>query len=159
MDQFKYKRMTLEAELALAETSVLQAQASLDARAESMQPLLPLIERLSLFPAETLLAIPARPEETLRGVLVLRAKTTTPATQEPAVTAAAAPAPPPPPTATDLAGGPASASLTPLPTPSASASASAAPTVTANGANTNRPPVNPGGTGTKPSTLGGIPLH
>ena len=93
------------------------------------------------------------------GVLVLRAKTTTPATQEPAVTAAAAPAPPPPPTATDLAGGPASASLTPLPTPSASASASAAPTVTANGANTNRPPVNPGGTGTKPSTLGGIPLH
>jgi murein hydrolase activator len=49
-----------------------QAQASLDARAESMQPLLPLIERLSLFPAETLLAVPARPEATLRGVLVLR---------------------------------------------------------------------------------------
>jgi septal ring factor EnvC (AmiA/AmiB activator) len=49
-----------------------QAQASLDARAESMQPLLPLIERLSLFPAETLLAVPAQPEETLRGVLVLR---------------------------------------------------------------------------------------
>jgi murein hydrolase activator len=49
-----------------------QAQASLDAPAETMQPLLPLIERLSLFPAETLLAIPAPPEETLRGVLVLR---------------------------------------------------------------------------------------
>ena len=49
-----------------------QAQASLDAPAETMQPLLPLIERLSLFPAETLLAIPAQPEETLRGVLVLR---------------------------------------------------------------------------------------
>jgi septal ring factor EnvC (AmiA/AmiB activator) len=49
-----------------------QAQASLDAHAETMQPLLPLIERLSLFPAETLLAIPAQPEETLRGVLVLR---------------------------------------------------------------------------------------
>jgi murein hydrolase activator len=49
-----------------------QAQASLDAHAETMQPLLPLIERLSLFPAETLLAMPAQPEETLRGVLVLR---------------------------------------------------------------------------------------
>ena len=36
-----------------------------------MQPLLPLIERLSLFPAETLLAVPASPEQTLRGVLVL----------------------------------------------------------------------------------------
>jgi murein hydrolase activator len=49
-----------------------QAQASLDAHAETMQPLLPLIERLSLFPAETLLAVPVSPEETLRGVLVLR---------------------------------------------------------------------------------------
>jgi septal ring factor EnvC (AmiA/AmiB activator) len=49
-----------------------EAQASLDAHAETMQPLLPLIERLSLFPAETLLAVPAQPEETLRGVLVLR---------------------------------------------------------------------------------------
>jgi septal ring factor EnvC (AmiA/AmiB activator) len=48
------------------------AKASLDARAETMQPLLPLIERLSLFPAETLLAVPGRPEDTLRGVLVLR---------------------------------------------------------------------------------------
>ena len=37
-----------------------------------MQPLLPLIERLSLFPAETLLAVPGQPEDTLRGVLVLR---------------------------------------------------------------------------------------
>ncbi len=49
-----------------------QARASLDARAEEMQPLLPLIERLSLYPAETLLAVPTPPEETLRGVLVLR---------------------------------------------------------------------------------------
>jgi septal ring factor EnvC (AmiA/AmiB activator) len=49
-----------------------QAQASLDARAETMEPLLPLIERISLFPAETLLAMPAQPEDTLRGVLVLR---------------------------------------------------------------------------------------
>ena len=35
-------------------------------------PLLPLIERLALFPAETLLAVPAPPEEALRGLLVLR---------------------------------------------------------------------------------------
>ena len=49
-----------------------EAQANLAAHAETMQPLLPLIERLSLFPAETLLAVPARAEDTLRGVLVLR---------------------------------------------------------------------------------------
>ena len=49
-----------------------KAQADLAARAETMQPLLPVIERLSLFPAETLLAVPASAEDTLRGVLVLR---------------------------------------------------------------------------------------
>jgi len=49
-----------------------QVQASMAAHAETMQPLLPLIERLSLFPAETLLAVPAKAEDTLRGVLVLR---------------------------------------------------------------------------------------
>jgi len=49
-----------------------KAQADLDAHAETMQPLLPLIERLSLFPTETLLAVPSRADETLRGVLVLR---------------------------------------------------------------------------------------
>jgi len=49
-----------------------KAQAALDARAETMQPLLPVIERLSLFPAETLLAVPAQAEDTLRGILVLR---------------------------------------------------------------------------------------
>jgi murein hydrolase activator len=49
-----------------------QVRVSLDARAETMQPLLPVIERLSLFPAETLLAVPGQPEDTLRGVLVLR---------------------------------------------------------------------------------------
>ena len=37
-----------------------------------MQPLLPLIERLSLYPAETLLAVPAAPDAALRGVLVLQ---------------------------------------------------------------------------------------
>jgi septal ring factor EnvC (AmiA/AmiB activator) len=49
-----------------------QAEADLAARAETMEPLLPLIERLSLFPAETLLAVPASADDTLRGVLVLR---------------------------------------------------------------------------------------
>jgi septal ring factor EnvC (AmiA/AmiB activator) len=49
-----------------------QAQASLEARAETMQPLLPLIERLALYPVETLLTVPAPTEDTLRGLLVLR---------------------------------------------------------------------------------------
>lgn len=49
-----------------------KAQAALDDRAETMQPLLPVIERLSLFPVETLLAVPSQAEDTLRGVLVLR---------------------------------------------------------------------------------------
>ncbi len=40
-----------------------------DARA--LTPLLPLIERLSLFPAETLLAAPATPEDAVRGALVV----------------------------------------------------------------------------------------
>jgi len=49
-----------------------EAQAHLDARAKAMEPLLPLIERLSLYPTATLLAVPAPPEQTLRGLLVLR---------------------------------------------------------------------------------------
>src|SRR6185437_4825987 len=48
-----------------------EAATRLAARAEALQPLLPLIERLSLYPAETLLAVPAPPEQTLRGVMVL----------------------------------------------------------------------------------------
>ncbi len=46
--------------------------AALLARAAAFAPLLPLIERLALFPSETLLAVPATPKDTLRGVLVLR---------------------------------------------------------------------------------------
>jgi septal ring factor EnvC (AmiA/AmiB activator) len=46
--------------------------AALLARAAAFAPLLPLIERLALFPSETLLAVPAKPRDTLRGVLVLR---------------------------------------------------------------------------------------
>jgi murein hydrolase activator len=48
------------------------AEQRLQARAEAMQPLLPLIERLSLYPAETLLAVPMAPDAALRGVLVLQ---------------------------------------------------------------------------------------
>ncbi len=49
-----------------------EAAARLATRAKAMQPLLPVIERLSLYPAETLLAVPAAPEDTLRGVIVLQ---------------------------------------------------------------------------------------
>jgi septal ring factor EnvC (AmiA/AmiB activator) len=48
------------------------AQERLAARAADLGPLLPLIERLSLFPAETLLVVPAPPEDALRGLLVLK---------------------------------------------------------------------------------------
>jgi septal ring factor EnvC (AmiA/AmiB activator) len=47
------------------------AEARLAARARDFAPLLPLIERLSIYPAETLLAVPAPPDQTLRGILVL----------------------------------------------------------------------------------------
>jgi murein hydrolase activator len=49
-----------------------EAEQRLTARAAAMQPLLPLIERLSLYPVETLLAVPETPESTLRGVMVLK---------------------------------------------------------------------------------------
>ncbi len=49
-----------------------EAAGNLAAQAAAMQPLLPVIERLSLYPAETLLAVPAAPEDTLRGVIVLQ---------------------------------------------------------------------------------------
>jgi septal ring factor EnvC (AmiA/AmiB activator) len=48
------------------------AEQRVQARAKAMQPLLPLIERLSLYPAETLLAVPTPPDEALRGVLILQ---------------------------------------------------------------------------------------
>ncbi len=51
------------------------AAARLAKRAEAIRPLLPLIERLSLYPAETLLAVPAAAEDRLRGVLVLQGLT------------------------------------------------------------------------------------
>lgn len=47
-------------------------EARLAARAADMAPLLPLIERLQLYPAETLLVAPTDPQTALTGVLVLR---------------------------------------------------------------------------------------
>jgi septal ring factor EnvC (AmiA/AmiB activator) len=49
-----------------------EAEQRVQIRAKAMQPLLPLIERLSLYPAETLLAVPAPPDSALRGVLILQ---------------------------------------------------------------------------------------
>jgi septal ring factor EnvC (AmiA/AmiB activator) len=80
------QRAEAAAKLRVAETATADAAARIDARAqrrreaeqrlkaraESMQPLLPLIERLSLYPAETLLAVPGSPDAALRGVLVLQ---------------------------------------------------------------------------------------
>ncbi|MDA8049863.1 MAG: peptidoglycan DD-metalloendopeptidase family protein [Rhodospirillales bacterium] len=48
------------------------AQAQLAERARVFAPVLPLLERLSLYPVATLLAVPAPPEDALRGVLVLQ---------------------------------------------------------------------------------------
>jgi septal ring factor EnvC (AmiA/AmiB activator) len=80
------ERVDAAARLRLAETATADIAARIDAlaqqrrdaeqrvqvRAKAMQPLLPLIERLSLYPAETLLAVPAPPDAALRGVLVLQ---------------------------------------------------------------------------------------
>ena len=48
------------------------AQQRLAARAADLGPLLPLVERLSLYPVETMLVVPAPAEDALRGLLVLR---------------------------------------------------------------------------------------
>ncbi|MGG5820488.1 murein hydrolase activator EnvC family protein [Falsiroseomonas sp. HW251] len=68
-----------EAEVAAARARVAAARrmgdgatAEVRARAEALRPLLPVMVRLSLWPAETVLAVPADPEEALRGALVLR---------------------------------------------------------------------------------------
>jgi septal ring factor EnvC (AmiA/AmiB activator) len=47
------------------------AEARLEARAREMAPMLPVLERLALFPAETMLAVPMPPEQAVRGALVL----------------------------------------------------------------------------------------
>ncbi len=48
-----------------------ESQARLAERARALAPFLPLIQRLSLYPAETLLAVPESPEQSVRGILVL----------------------------------------------------------------------------------------
>jgi septal ring factor EnvC (AmiA/AmiB activator) len=48
------------------------AERRMHVHAAAMQPLLPLIERLSLYRAETLLAMPGDPRSTLRGVFILK---------------------------------------------------------------------------------------
>ena len=81
-----HERVEAAAKLRQAETATADVAARIDVlaqrrrdaekrvqiRATAMQPLLPLIERLSLYPAETLLAVPASPDAALRGVLVLQ---------------------------------------------------------------------------------------
>ena len=52
-----------------------EAEARLAARAADLAPLLPLIERLGLYPAETLLAVPMPPDQSVRGLIVLSAIT------------------------------------------------------------------------------------
>ncbi len=70
---------TLEQATADAATTVAdlarrrdEAEARLQTRAAELEPLLPLIERLSLYPAETLLAVPGGPQSSLTGLLVLK---------------------------------------------------------------------------------------
>jgi len=48
------------------------AEGRLAERAAALAPLLPLIERLALYPVETVLAAPAAPEDGLRGLVVMR---------------------------------------------------------------------------------------
>lgn len=48
------------------------AQARLQERAAALTPLLPLAERLGMFPAETLLAMPVPPNQAMRGLSVLQ---------------------------------------------------------------------------------------
>ncbi|HUC19746.1 MAG TPA: peptidoglycan DD-metalloendopeptidase family protein [Acetobacteraceae bacterium] len=80
------QRVKASEQLRLAETAIeemalrldqlgqerAREEAALTARARAFAPVLPLLERLSLYPAETLLAVPASPEDALRGVLVLQ---------------------------------------------------------------------------------------
>ena len=51
------------------------AQAAIAERTAALAPLLPLIERLSRYPAETILAVPLPPQDAVRGLLVVRAIT------------------------------------------------------------------------------------
>jgi septal ring factor EnvC (AmiA/AmiB activator) len=59
-------------DLIAARRQVQAAGTEMAARAAALRPLLPVMLRLSLWPAETVLAVPGEPEDTLRGALVLR---------------------------------------------------------------------------------------
>jgi septal ring factor EnvC (AmiA/AmiB activator) len=48
-------------------------EARLEQRGAELAPMLPVMERLALYPAETLLAVPLPPEQAVRGLLVLGA--------------------------------------------------------------------------------------
>ncbi len=48
------------------------AEQRLTERAAALAPLLPLIERLALYPSETMLAVPGPPQDMVRGLAVLR---------------------------------------------------------------------------------------
>jgi len=48
-----------------------EAEGRLEQRSAELAPMLPVIERLALYPAETLLAVPLPPEQAARGLLVL----------------------------------------------------------------------------------------
>ncbi len=61
-----------EARTAAAEAAAEAARTTLGERAAALAPMLPLMLRLGLWPAESLLAVPGPPEDTLRGLLVLQ---------------------------------------------------------------------------------------
>jgi septal ring factor EnvC (AmiA/AmiB activator) len=62
----------VSARLAAAQADGARAARQIADRAAALRPLLPVMLRLSLYPAETVLAIPGEPEDALRGALVLR---------------------------------------------------------------------------------------
>jgi septal ring factor EnvC (AmiA/AmiB activator) len=55
-----------------ATLAAIAARAEVERRAAALAPLMPAMRRLSLWPVETLLAVPLPPDEALRGVLVLQ---------------------------------------------------------------------------------------
>ncbi|MDN3563182.1 hypothetical protein QWZ14_02170, partial [Paeniroseomonas aquatica] len=61
-----------EARTAAAAAAAGAASAQGRDRANALAPMLPLMLRLGLWPAESLLAVPGPPEDTLRGLLVLQ---------------------------------------------------------------------------------------
>lgn len=79
-----------EARAAAAAAAAQAAREEAAARAEALGPLLPVIQRLALWPAESLLAVPAPPEDALTGLLVLQGLARDVAQQAAALRAAAA---------------------------------------------------------------------